>query len=601
MDDSKVLIVYTDEIGSSARQAHAKRKQVINNTASHFAAVIDTINESETDTRVIKNVGDSLIVRFSSIHLLSLLGRFADLKARHKRLRIGIHCADLSEIVINEGTRELALAIEQKVKTGTAGLSRWPKFKTQLKDDIFGHDMNLAARISSLPRGNFLVISQSVYDTLVDQVSKDFPGGDLWKTQLVDPEILNQALVEKMKFVVSQPFPVVYMKGLKMFDVAHPTFMYEVLSRADRCRCLRESREQDEVKKSAICVENLCKVSPPFPLAVEQKQYRVIYEVTLHVTDGVLDNDILNVIRQRYARSKLMCRTIDHPKKMSWRMPHPEIAFLDCVFAIYGVCEIDFREKPNTRGKTGDQEEVLRKQAKDIIRNALANESLFKRESGLLPSFLLFSSFPDANAEEAFRCFLDLGEGDIKDTFSHVRSLHVWDTSKYEKLDLKVSEKQELMRINCRQQPNEGIPIDDAPLGKHFVDNAMFKTGARETDTSSSDHVLILFRMTVEACHKATSMKATFDVLEGSNKNHFGWNLISYGLLRGAWDGYLLYRIGQGSGKYVEVVAKIIAEQKNVHSFLRKKVDFCRIVFLRQLVYDAHVETNWHVLSVDGS
>lgn len=571
MTGDRIVIVYTDEVGSSSRHEATTADQVLASTAEHFAGVVRAA--SAGGVRVIKNVGDSLVLRCKPNAVVGLLSNFAELKCTVRTIRIGMHCAPLERLVIDDRVKELVKKLEEIA--GATISDVWPEYKSHLANDIFGHEMNFAARIAGIPHGDLFVISQSLYNVVVDQMilEKGLDRLESARVLVSNPNLLNEMLLEH-GIQVSLPNPIVRLKGLRSVEMSNPAFVYEV----------RHLAKDDTKEKQPLT----------FSLRHEQKEYRSLYAISLH-SGELSESKGLRALRARYAGLKLL-RTELRPalEGNGPIVPHPATAFIDLAFDIYGLCEVDIGAHARTtttrpRSATALTDDAATEaEAKRTVDSALGSERLFWRTSGAIPCFLLMCSFPDAQTEAAFRRFLDLSQDEGEGTVSSlVRSFPVWNRSLFIKDPIPPPS------TRLPRQLNKG----DSRFEDRYQSSLMSRVRNGKANQSSADHILLVFRMNARAGQAATDMSAAFQRMTISDLRMFGGPLVSCGLLRGAWDGYLLYRYNPSDCSYLEAVEKIISLSSNMYSMVHNTMDLVQVYFLGVLFWDEYLRANLDVLS----
>lgn len=156
-----LLIVFTDEVGSTARDCGAVSEDQI--LAPRIALFSDQLAcLSGNGWKVLKSVGDALVIKYEgdpdsiaqAIHSIFLSWKRC--LTSGTRFRVAVHCPVTP-----------SLATGANLRTGLTQLGHpdppalWPSFSS-LDDDLFGLEMNLAARLASLPTGNAFVMSEHV-------------------------------------------------------------------------------------------------------------------------------------------------------------------------------------------------------------------------------------------------------------------------------------------------------------------------------------------------------------------------------------------------------------------------------------------------------
>lgn len=172
MKDVNRLIVITDEVGSVQKDlAYAMDKELssvekgkihpIKRRVNYFDEQLKKLNVVES--YVIKSVGDSLqiFIKTSNIvkTLLSLFEAWKSINGNTKLpdIRIVVHkfCGDSNHLI--KGTTIYEGLIRNK------NLEKlWPSAKS-LQGDFFGLEMNLVARLATLPIGNAFLMTENVF------------------------------------------------------------------------------------------------------------------------------------------------------------------------------------------------------------------------------------------------------------------------------------------------------------------------------------------------------------------------------------------------------------------------------------------------------
>jgi len=165
MPHSDLLIVFTDEVGSTKRDCRLHEPEDIIAPRSALFG-IQLKNLEPMGWSVLKNVGDSLVLKFNPEPLTAeavakavysmFLAWEKRLDKATEQLRVAVHRPLTPRFASGE---LLHLRLTESVANDRIRL--WRSFDS-LRDDLFGLEMNLAARLAGLPSGNAFIVSESV-------------------------------------------------------------------------------------------------------------------------------------------------------------------------------------------------------------------------------------------------------------------------------------------------------------------------------------------------------------------------------------------------------------------------------------------------------
>lgn len=250
-DNTKyVLIVFTDEVGSSRRDElfesanqdslQSYKEKLRESRAEHFGTLIGQMKNNSW--RIIKNVGDSLIIRFDHgdnipKELLECLNalytawkkfnekwrEFYEQWCRTSTerwegyrpnkcptgLRIAVHLAKSDEVLVDNDLDNLRNTIK-KVANVKKMNNVWPSFTPSIKYDIFGRAMTTAARLIGLTETPLFIVSENV-------------------VKKIGEENFNNTMNKLDSSIRCLPsIPLIYIKGLDTVRYDNPFYIREV-------------------------------------------------------------------------------------------------------------------------------------------------------------------------------------------------------------------------------------------------------------------------------------------------------------------------------------------------------------------------------------
>lgn len=203
-NDGNILIVITDEkestkkdeetLGSTIIVENKKLIAMRQRRIVHFGKIIEKIAVSEAS--IIKTMGDSLLIRLHSGSMADFITKLFCVWNNLKTdcpIRVAVHLAETGRILTGNDLKPMV----EKIGRNIADLKTcWP-CSEHIEHDIFGPDMNLAARIAKIPDGALFVISSQVLNALKDELGPDFEKDNLFSDILI-----------------SEGIPIVFMKGI---------------------------------------------------------------------------------------------------------------------------------------------------------------------------------------------------------------------------------------------------------------------------------------------------------------------------------------------------------------------------------------------------
>jgi len=213
--EDPILIVFTDEKGSTARDVQCPSPEdILHRRVSLFSNQVRMLSTKEW--LVLKNVGDQLILRCDrgdsdnrvlKNKIVSCLKNLYDAwksQPLRDRLRIAVHSPDFSEKRWASGDHLL----EKLQNTFEELTTLWPSC-THLRNDIFGYEMNLAARLVTIATDALFIISEKI-------------------VKLCEEDFLREE-ISKWESGLSKKIPLINIKGFEeVFNTEKPFYIYEI-------------------------------------------------------------------------------------------------------------------------------------------------------------------------------------------------------------------------------------------------------------------------------------------------------------------------------------------------------------------------------------
>lgn len=231
-----ILIVITDEVGSIPRDEKLLQKReegkisqeqyknhLFQSRNNLFINQMNGLTKPEKGWRVIKTVGDSLIISFKPTSLEEELKEcigslFKVWKHFRRELRVACHLAYLKDILIDEDLVPLRNSLERLKSKTDICLS---PILSSIDWDIFGSAMNRAARLAGLPKRGLFIVSQEVMEVINDP-------NDL-KQNIRERTSVGLKLNGCENTVRAYAIPVVKIKGLEcLYTYKKPWFVWEI-------------------------------------------------------------------------------------------------------------------------------------------------------------------------------------------------------------------------------------------------------------------------------------------------------------------------------------------------------------------------------------
>lgn len=160
------LIIYTDEVGSTFRDTTLTTKEeILGPRVDLFGAhlcCLPSEDGKKKEWRILKSVGDQLILTFNGNSdsvvdaVLCLFNAWKERIVAESTIRVAVHRP--MTVRFARGSHLLERLKEEHDDLETV----WPSADSTLPDDLFGLEMNLAARLVSLPAGNAFLMSSQV-------------------------------------------------------------------------------------------------------------------------------------------------------------------------------------------------------------------------------------------------------------------------------------------------------------------------------------------------------------------------------------------------------------------------------------------------------
>lgn len=531
-----ILIVFTDEVGSTTHQETMTPEEVKVTALAHFKRIIQCLEG--TRAKIIKNIGDSLLITYEE-GLIEIISSLA--KAHQEgstKIRIAAHFVKKEQLLQGQQVMDV-LKGESEVNKLT---DVWPDFAS-LTYDIFGHGVNLAARFSGIPKADLFIISDSVYEEII-KVGKE---KNLIEKSL-PPQNLPFAFITQLReyrVSISPPIPIVSLKGLKKITYLQPRYVCEVVK-----------IDNDEF--------------PKFHLYSDQKVLRNINIVRFHsdVTMGIESR--LSKLRWEFVENKILQRSLE----TNPALPHPNTFYNDLCFEIYGRWEFNVK----------DAEKEVRNYQK-LVKNI---KEYNHPKHGDVYSFAIFNSFPNESSEEKYREFLDIKYTEKKGFYTMIRTYRVWKDNVFLDNFIKDMPSDGITRPSI----GKGVSPIAADINRNYFKNAIFSKTTRTEESPHKDFfVLIIFQISPGDTHDVTSFEDVFKGVPFTLET-IGGHLASFGLLRGEPDGYILYWLKQNTLLYDEIIDAILKECINPPSFIKKKMTKFALYFLRLLYFDEYTRMN---------
>lgn len=221
-----LLIVFTDELGSTPYDVdNQESRDIVSARCGLFGNQIRKLNTK--GWKILKNVGDQLVLRFDRKSAATEVCRqniidclkdfFLAWKESNGRLRVAVHSPSETGLAYGKDVKMYLLPVlknaaryvRRSVKNIRPLKTIWPSYR-YLKDDIFGREMTLVARLVALPKESLFVITENV----VNKCGYD---------------ALNQN-VTSWGGTVSQKIPLINIKGFEsMYNFKNPLYICEII------------------------------------------------------------------------------------------------------------------------------------------------------------------------------------------------------------------------------------------------------------------------------------------------------------------------------------------------------------------------------------
>jgi len=353
VDKSRTFIIRVDEVGSTALDEKAGPPKILARRAKLFGWVIGHLAKASKQTRVIKNVGDELIIRCDHKEdvrqvisaLINLVehppqekkktGKVAATRKRkdrsHTGIRIAVHGNDLyagfaSQKEVDKFVDELRkYAAQVATRVSLADIDAVSgTLKASLINDVFGPAINRASRLSQVSKAPILIASDEVLTVLHDILSSGSESSS--GTHVIE---------------WSHPVPLFALKGVDTFNYDHPWLIYQL-----RTALPSPSRKSTTARRL-------------FDLEVEASGFQALREVHVKFYGSVAENSTAYKDAKKRVRSQLI-GNINYPNASS-----------HCVDVIFEVIR-QWRVRPYPT---------------DRIANQWINSNFHFEEVGLRPQF----------------------------------------------------------------------------------------------------------------------------------------------------------------------------------------------------------------------
>jgi len=229
-EKTPVVIVITDELESVSKDKSANNKQeLVERRKELFVKQVKSLVEPGSGWTVIKSVGDSLIIRLdltkgqlakslkcclrSLLNAQTLLYNKNEDATKAGPIRIAVHFTYLEKIVTGQELKPLKKALQDRKMP--SGVILEP-FLNSIEYDIFGSDMNRAARLASIPEKGLFVVSDEVMDNLCNKKQKE-----------TDSPL--ELKLDRKTFAWARAFPLTDIKGFTKYTYRFPWPIWEII------------------------------------------------------------------------------------------------------------------------------------------------------------------------------------------------------------------------------------------------------------------------------------------------------------------------------------------------------------------------------------
>jgi len=220
---SLLLIVFTDEVGSTQRDISCTTaRQILSARASLFGPQIEHLQKS--GWLILKNVGDQFVIRLDKDRHIKnqkmvvncLIELYRGWREEFQRkLRIAVHAPSLKRrFATGKNIKEYLMPRlnESAGKANRPLQNLWPSSKF-LEYDIFGFEMNLAARLVTIPESALFIISENVCKLCQNTL---------------------KIKLNEENATLSEPIPIINIRGFEnIFNIDHPLMIREIRRKGD--------------------------------------------------------------------------------------------------------------------------------------------------------------------------------------------------------------------------------------------------------------------------------------------------------------------------------------------------------------------------------
>lgn len=522
-DECPLLIVFTDELGSTSKSAELYgkklneelsteeyKKTLVKTTCDLFTKQIRGLEQSSTgDWTVIKTIGDSLLIKFAhksgvfsdSLNecLCSLFKVWTEFEGK---IRVACHLTDFECVVTGQDDLKClkeGLALQEKEGVGVGHVVR------SIDEDIFGFPINKAARLAHIPESGLFVVSNEVMEKITDKRNLQSHISD--KT----PHIFTLGFGTTTKKVQAFPVPVVNAKGVKPSIVTKNNLTEESLEEYYSERELEELETYLDpwfVWEIEPMPDMPMSEEPPKSLRVQLKELQ-----TLKIVAGDFSQDH-NVFEKK------VCEVFTSILSLN-----PCKFFVDFVFEVngqYQLCISDILRKFKLRKTVEEDSRYLLEDGWFDVRAEA------KSERGLIPYYVMFISTPDIKVNRMLRSYFTPKEksgGKKKWSIEHI-SYDIYGNLYIKKPKLLVNK--------------EGV---------------------------NNNYFLLLFQIRREYLEHATNLNEFFETSNQPIQDEYKLNngndcyCCAYGLIRGEFDGFLLFCSEGNQQQDLNALKKLITEE----------------------------------------
>ncbi len=541
------------------------------------------------------------------LELIELIANVGD------NLRIGLQVLSSKQLI---ETRLINEKIAEKLKKGKITLDKlqniWIKLypESQLhlfdRNELFGKDVFLTKYLSELMNESNFIISSEVFEQIIRVLELDEEKQSTSIIKLI--EIVNTKLKEsKINFRISIPFPYLFDN-----EEINPSYAFVIYYSTENNEAI-VTRFFSEYRREKQMVEN-------------------IYLCYAAYHGG---SDSAKNLFNKNRRDKIIKSWFNETHTSFF--PETSYYYFDSLFSVYGAFDINFGDlTPQDLFKASSIKRSFQLDTiahiKDFLVNtfSLSNRtqlyklltsiivkrsiSLWNVEKNRLPIFISFNSFPHLMDEANFRKSLNL----ITDHQVYFRTEDIYDNSEFSdsfvnkylnaSKDIVIArEPKDLNNYGRNQDDYFKAKLDKYPEnlidescvikldGSCECEKCKLKTSNSSLIFNASDwFVLIIFSLEPSYLAREQLKNKVFELLiqEETNINTASLGLletVSYGILRGSWDGYVLCNISKETC-YSGVIQNILLQKATKSTFINAVIGKCELFFLKPFLKDFWIE-----------